>query len=80
MTRGEQDVVSSENEAAVRRDVVRVCEVVLERSAMALKELHAGEVAATAMAYSKRCIEQLWLEERGVASAVLESVKAGVKF
>ncbi|KAG8863082.1 hypothetical protein FRB96_009262 [Tulasnella sp. 330] len=85
MVIGGQEMVSSENELAVRGTLREVCEQVMHRSQSGLEELDrlrnsllVGPLASVGWAARAiSCIGVLWKEEQEVASALLETIDCG---
>jgi hypothetical protein len=84
---GRRDVVSEENEAGWRATLVNICEGAAQRADVALDEL--ANKAQDKVQDEGRCtwgewmmgnIRLLWVEEREVARAVIESVERGDEF
>lgn len=79
---GLADIVSNENEAKVRMDLVQLCKDTLSRSRTGILELYTGcealgIVVETDMRWVKESIRLLWEEEAYVAQAVLAALSSG---
>lgn len=84
VTLGEADVVSEDNEFAVRQDLESICKILLTRCSEAARRTASEENGAGAgdlaeeesdwQGYAGACVRRLWEEEEHVARGVLESL------
>ena len=77
---GEKDIVSSENEKAVWQQLSEICRVAARRAEAGLDRLkHAcqGRDLLDWRGYAVEAIRTLWLEEKRVATAVMQSIESG---
>ena len=77
---GEKDIVSSENEEAVWRQLLQLCEIAAERAEEGLNRLRQACYDKNLdgwKEYAAEAIRMLWLEEMRVATAVMRSIENG---
>lgn len=84
-TLGRRDIVSDENESGWRATLVTICETVAHRADVALDKLARkpqddGQSEHEPDEWMMDNIRLLWVEEREVARAVVESVRRGDEF
>ncbi|KAF8514077.1 hypothetical protein JB92DRAFT_2920908 [Gautieria morchelliformis] len=77
---GEKDFVSSDNERTVWQQLLEICEIVAKRSEEGLDRLQQacrGKDLDGWRAYAVKAIRILWLEERRVSIALMQSIESG---